>query len=307
MKARRRSPEASVHPIHFEDRSGTEFERLCLAYLLRVRPWRQIAWYGQLGGDSGRDIWGVDEAGRAHCYQCANHQRLAFRKAREDIGKIIMGNKGVPDTFVLIVGGKVSAAMRDKIERHVTSVGIEFSEIWSGAELEERLRRDAPELIQRFTEGVAFPETVDGLRVFGVEAGSLEDADIIAAMAPIFDRPAFTTPFNSESSLPDFKKAITDTIEALNTGVRRLRDGTEIEQIPSLHRIKDKGKRAVLADIVQRLIDLRAAFDGFLRSGEIRQCGCGKPDCPVHEFRPGAGFEMDRLRREILSRFRGLG
>jgi len=45
--------------------------------------------------------------------------------------------------------------------------------------------------------------------------------------------PAFYTPFNSESSIPAFKKAITDTIEAINTGVHRLRDGTEIRRIPN--------------------------------------------------------------------------
>ena len=45
-------------------------------------------------------------------------------------------------------------------------------------------------------------------------------------MAECFDRPAFDTPFRDESNVPDFKKAITDTIEALNTGIHRLRDGT---------------------------------------------------------------------------------
>jgi hypothetical protein len=45
-------PEVAVLPIHFEDRSGTEFERLCFAYLLRAFDWKTIDWYGQLGGDS---------------------------------------------------------------------------------------------------------------------------------------------------------------------------------------------------------------------------------------------------------------
>ncbi len=37
-----RLPEVAVRPIHFEDFSGPEFERLCLAYLLRVSDWTTI-------------------------------------------------------------------------------------------------------------------------------------------------------------------------------------------------------------------------------------------------------------------------
>jgi len=37
-----RHPEVAVQPIHFEDRSGTEFERLCFAYLLRAFEWKAI-------------------------------------------------------------------------------------------------------------------------------------------------------------------------------------------------------------------------------------------------------------------------
>jgi hypothetical protein len=63
----RRQPEATVLPVHFEDRSGSEFERLCFAYLLRAFDWNSIAWYGQLGGDAGRDIWAVRKTGEAEC------------------------------------------------------------------------------------------------------------------------------------------------------------------------------------------------------------------------------------------------
>lgn len=50
--------EITVQPIHFEDWSGQEFERLAFAYILRVEEWDTIDWYGQLGSDRGRDIWG---------------------------------------------------------------------------------------------------------------------------------------------------------------------------------------------------------------------------------------------------------
>ncbi|WP_347053504.1 hypothetical protein [Flavobacterium olei] len=50
--------EVSALPIHFEDRSGNEFERLVFAYAVREKNWQSIEWLGQTGKDGGRDIWG---------------------------------------------------------------------------------------------------------------------------------------------------------------------------------------------------------------------------------------------------------
>ncbi|MBD3327914.1 hypothetical protein GF340_01270 [Candidatus Peregrinibacteria bacterium] len=78
--------EKTVHPIHFEDYSGQEFERLAFAYILRTEEWDKIDWYGQLGSDRGRDIWGIlsNRGWNSNvCYQCANHQKIAFKKAKD--------------------------------------------------------------------------------------------------------------------------------------------------------------------------------------------------------------------------------
>jgi uncharacterized protein affecting Mg2+/Co2+ transport len=45
-----------VQPIHFEDQSGQDFERLAFAYILREEEWDTIDWYGQLGSERERDI-----------------------------------------------------------------------------------------------------------------------------------------------------------------------------------------------------------------------------------------------------------
>jgi len=158
--------EISVQPIHFEDRSGQEFERLAFAYILRVEEWDTIDWYGQLGSDRGRDIWGVLSNRRWNstvCYQCANRQNLVFNKAKEDLDKICAGQNQIPSKFVLIVGGKVSANMKTRIATYAGGKGISSAEVWSGSEFEERLRRDTPSLIQRFCNGVVFPEIVSDL------------------------------------------------------------------------------------------------------------------------------------------------
>jgi hypothetical protein len=302
-------PEVVVQPIHFEDRSGPEFERLAFAYILRVEEWDSIDWYGQLGSDRGRDIWGVLSNRNwplTVCYQCANHQALAFRKAKEDIDKICSGPKQIPGKFVLIVGGKVSANLRSRVATYADSKGISVTEIWSGPEFEERLRRDTPSLIRRFSEGIVFPESVSDLSTFILEAKELDDNRLLAVYASCFDRPAFTTPFHQESSLPDFKKAITDTIEALQTGVHRLRDGTVIKRFPGLTEVRDAKIRQGIKEILVDLQRLRASYDSLCAAGEIRPCGCSVADCPIYMLSRKACREMDSARRSILEKFRRL-
>lgn len=41
-----------VSPIHFEDFSGVQFERLVLAYHMRA-GWHDLVWHGQSGGERG--------------------------------------------------------------------------------------------------------------------------------------------------------------------------------------------------------------------------------------------------------------
>ena len=299
--------EISVRRIHFEDRSGQEFERLAFAYILRIEEWDTIDWYEQLGSERGRDIWGVlSNRGwnSTTCYQCANHQRIVFKKAQEDIDKICSGPNQTPYKFVLIVGGKVSAIMKSRIVAYAGGKGISSTEVWSGPEFEERLRRDTPSLIQRFCNGIVFPESVSDLSTFILDVKDFDDAKLLDAYATCFDRPALTTPFHQESNLFHFKKAISDTIEALQTGVHRLRDGTIIKRFPSISEIADLKIRLSLKEIIVDLQKLRSAYDNFIKSGEIRPCDCGQKDCPVHMLSPSACHEMDHLRNSILHKSR---
>lgn len=118
----------------------------------------------------------------------------------------------------------------------------------------------------------------------------------------MFDRPAFHAPFHQESSLPAFRQAIGDTIQALNTGIWQTRDGKEIERLPSRHQLASEALRNELAIVVHDLTQLRAQFEQLIRDGEIRPCGCDKPDCPVFFFSPQAGQQMDELRAKIVGR-----
>lgn len=64
MSTRMKSVQIKVKPVAFSQFDGSAFERLAFAYLIRSIPDHQrIDWYGQLGGDRGRDIWVVTKSG----------------------------------------------------------------------------------------------------------------------------------------------------------------------------------------------------------------------------------------------------
>jgi hypothetical protein len=159
-------PAKMVQPIHFDDFSGEQFERLALAYHLRVEPETAWEWYGQVGSDLGRDIWGVREDGTTVCIQCVNRTALTFDKGSGDLDKAARGPKGKPSVFRIVCRSTVSADMRDRLKKHAEGLGVPTCDIWAGADFEERLRRDAEALLKRFFEGVPFPDAVDELTAF---------------------------------------------------------------------------------------------------------------------------------------------
>ena len=287
--------ERTVLPIHFEDRSGSEFERLVFAYVFRIKEWETFEWLGQTGDDDGRDIWGVYN-GTTYCYQCANYRSLVFKKVTDDIDKLVEVGL-IPDCFTVVCGGRVSANMRNAIKKYATDKGIKETHVWNGIELEEKLRKDAPELLKRFVAGEIFPE----LSVS--KNGHIEDQNILDQIVQCFDRPAFTTPFHREVNIPDFEKAITDTIEVLNTGVHRLRDGSVIRNIPSRHQIVNPKLKDILSGIYKLVVRLRDTLVDFKRKGEIRACECDVQDCPVYFFTDNACEHMDEIRRSIFRQF----
>jgi len=148
--------EKIVLPIHFEDRSGGEFERLAFAFINQYKTWDSLEWLGQTGDDDGRDIWGIS-VGKTFCYQCANYRSLVTKKVTDDIDKLVKEGHA-PDFFIVICGGRVSVNSRSMIKSYAAQFGIKDIEIWTGAEFEEKLRKLAPDLIKRFVHGEEFPE-----------------------------------------------------------------------------------------------------------------------------------------------------
>jgi len=181
---------------------------------------------------------------------------------------------------------------------------VEECEPWSGSEFEEFLRNGAEPLLKRFTEGELFPDAPDDLKKIAASSPATTDEEVLASMARLFDRPAFYTPIRQESNLGDFKQAITNTIQALATGIWKSRDGHLIDRLPHRHQLRSAILRTKLQSVEYTLTCLRAKFDELARSGELRHCQCHQPDCPTYFFSsPTAADELDRLRQQALSAF----
>lgn len=298
-----------VSPIHFEDYSGIQFERLVFAYHVRA-GWHDLIWRGQSGGDQGRDITGVepldDQPARKTIIQCANRDTLTLAKAKGDMTKAVKVAGGMPDAFKFVSRGAVSDTSRSRIEQAAASLGEAHVTIWSAVEFEENLRLRAEYLLHRFVQGAQFPDAETDIRKFVDDFPDLSDTDALQLMAAVFDRPAFRTPFQQESSLPAFQQAIEDTIGALNTGVWRTREGDEIRRIPSIHHLRDQRIRTVLEKVVRQVDELRRVFVTRLKEGGIKHCGCGRPDCPTYMLTHGVADELDEARRKVLATFQSV-
>ncbi len=299
-------PNIIVAPVHFEDFSGEAFERLVFAYHLRAEWWHQLDWYGQTGSDSGRDIWCSRENDytllETLCIQCVNREKFTRAKAFEDVTKILNGPKGAPNRIRFVCRSNVSAKLRDDLRSYGDANAIDNLEIWSGQEFEERLRFYAEALLLRFCKGESFPDACKDLGDFVRELPAINDDEIIARLSGIFERPAFTTPFHAESSLGDFKTAISASIEAINTGICRANDGTVFRKIHSRHEVQDASKKKDLERIAESLNRLRIEYDTLERTGEIELCGSGNH----FHLSSYAVKTMDGTRREILDMFRRL-
>src|SRR5689334_1823568 len=107
-----------VNPVHFEDFDGHNFERLVFAYHCRREEWQSLEWYGQVGADLGRDIWGVSRSSESICIQCVNRSSLTLKKVQGYLAKIARAPLGIPDRFRIVTRSQVSAPLRDKIQDH---------------------------------------------------------------------------------------------------------------------------------------------------------------------------------------------
>lgn len=297
----------TVRPIHFEDFSGAEFERLVFAYHLS-EGWSDLVWYGQTGSDQGRDIVGTrpydDRPDERTVIQCVNRASLTQDKAEKDMEAAVSAASGHPTAFKFVCRCTVSARRRDEVNAAAIRLGVSNVTIWSGSEFEENLRLRAEFLLRRLVDGEPFPDSPAELRDFVDRFSDITDEQALGMLARAFERPAFRTPFQQESNLTAFLQAVEDTIRVLSTGIWQTREGVEIHRLPSLHHIRDPSIRSDLEATVRELDHLRRRFKALLATGAIKPCGCGQSSCPVFNLTDAAAEEMDSARDRVLAAFR---
>jgi len=298
-----------VQAVHFEDLDGKQFERIVFAYHARTDRWLTLEWFGQQGKDKGRDIIGVRESdmqkdGETVCILCANWRKLTVAKVTGDIDKVLKSPTKKPKKIRVVCGHDVPAGLRDKVKQYAADKGIQHCEVWSGKEFEEMIRASAESLLLRFVQGDTFPDAANDLLLFAWGAVPVDDSERLALISLAFDRPAFTTPIHQESSLPAFRKAISDTIQVLQTGIWQTRGNVVIRRLPMTSDIQDKTARQALKDTLIALVTLRSRFDSLVRSGKIEHCKCQDADCPVYMMKDNAAQELQQARDEVLSIFR---
>lgn len=305
----------TVRPINFSELSGQEFERLVFATLLRMHAWHTLDWHGQTGSDGGRDIVGTrdDEHGNRMTVviACANWKSFTSTKGNSDIDKIVAGLGDPPREVVVVTGNAVSAKTKAKCQAHAQSKGIAASQVWAGIEFEEHLRFHADSVLERFFNGKELPDESAALRALVQQLDPTTEREAGELIARLFDRPAFSTPLSSESSLHAFRQAIGDTIAALNTGIWRDREGAIITRIPARQSFTNSSVRDALAECVGSLNALRVSFDEGIKSKSIRPCECGKADCPVfmieHPYCERLETERDRVLAHAIKALSELG
>ena len=146
----------TVHRLPFHLLGGDHFEHLVFAFLQQTGNWQIIEWLGEAGRDKGKDIW-AEKDNATHCFQCANYQLLTANKVITDMDKMVQ-HRTIPDNLIIVFGGKVTDGLRQKAKSYGLSKGFGSVTIWSGPVLEEKIRKQAPEILLRFFEGNPFPQ-----------------------------------------------------------------------------------------------------------------------------------------------------
>ena len=100
---------------------------------------------------------------------------------------------------------------------------------------------------------------------------SIDDRELIKFYLQCFDRPAFQHPIEQEGRMDDFRKAIDDTVIALNTGVQRTRDGEILKIAEGKSMVTNRMWREKLETIVDMLTSINhrlsvAEADGVFHS-----------------------------------------
>lgn len=97
---------------------------------------------------------------------------------------------------------------------------------------------------------------------------SEHDFAILKSLYGCFRRPAFRIKFEHEEDLDNLRQALDDTIAAINTGVKKTRDGTVVGKIPEGEAYLESSElQAALDEVVELLSDAKLLYSRAWAAG----------------------------------------
>jgi|JI7StandDraft_1071085.scaffolds.fasta_scaffold00935_5 hypothetical protein len=201
--------------------------------------------------------------------------------------KEVQAYKGKLDRFILATTAKPDSGLQAQVAKlsdDQRKAGKSAVQVWSWADYEAALNRDAPLLTEYYAmvaQGRTAPE---------------RDLHLLELFAEAFSRPAFNDPLSCEHR-DDFRQAISDTQQALATGELRDRRGGRLRRGEGGWRtLNDDGHRegvGVVADALQRF---RVTLIEAEQSGQVGQQGdwfmIRDPDVQA---------DLERLREDVVA------
>lgn len=216
--------------------------------------------------------------------QCVNRRQMTFAKAEKDIAKVLKAPNGVPYRFRIAAQCKISAALRDRIKKHVKSLGVQECDTWSGPEFEGFLRKDAESLPKRFVEGEPFPDAPEDLRNRPNPRNRLSTMRCSQHLLRFLIVPLFTHRSTRKASWAISNRPSPTPFRLWAPASGRPATGYVIDCIPSRHQLKIDALRTEIQAVDKALSRLRAKYDGMIKSGGLRRCAGDNPSGSAYFF-----------------------
>jgi hypothetical protein len=141
-------------PLHFDDLSPLEFERMCL-WLVERKGYLRPQHLGEAGSEQGRDIvaYRPTDAGEELWYlQCKRHKHIDAPTLKREIDTYnALAEQDPlkrPDGIVFVTSAVLSARIRDKVGAYCQDHGY-ACEFWAHTELDMWVKKH-PDIVQEF-------------------------------------------------------------------------------------------------------------------------------------------------------------
>ncbi len=152
----------TTHVLPFERLSWQDFERLCLALLLR-EDFTNLEHLGAVGADTGRDIVG-NRGAELWYVQCKRVSYIGAQDLLQELDKMVgsvkQSKKQRPHGVLFMITCNVSGATRDRVAARCRELGM-ACQIWALTDLDARVQQHAS-ITKEFFGLLTDPESEPG-------------------------------------------------------------------------------------------------------------------------------------------------